>query len=74
MRLSILLLLALNGCASVSMGTVTRTEVYGQQTVCWEPSRQMNGFVQFIANHLGSVMAEPPENPIPLIAKRGAQK
>lgn len=50
----------LSGCASMSMGEVTRTEFKGQQTVCWTPSNHMNGFVQFVADHLGSVMAEPP--------------
>lgn len=40
----------LSGCAS--LGNVTRYESHGQQTVCWEPGRALNGVTAFIANKL----------------------
>ena len=43
---------SLSGCASASLGTVTRYEANGQETICWEPSRKMNGLVGFVANRL----------------------
>lgn len=52
----ILLLVAVvtsfSGCAFAPMGKMTRYDDHGQQTICWEPSRKMNGLATFIANRL----------------------
>lgn len=53
MRIAFLLAVVfLNGCTSVAMGRVTRYQTNGQQTLCWEPSRKMNGLADFLANRL----------------------
>lgn len=43
-------LMLLTGCASTMMGPVQRFEAGGQQILCWEPSRNLNGVAGFIAN------------------------
>lgn len=44
----------LHGCASAPLGRVTRYEYLGQQVICWEPSRKLNGLATFVANRLES--------------------
>lgn len=41
------LMLLSTGCG----GTLTRTELaHGQQVICWEPSRKVNGLVAYVAD------------------------